>query len=112
MEGVTESALLSLLGRECLDRLQVEVVVKMEVVQVLSVDDEVQHVVALATDLQTRLDPIDFSRLEELRCLEGAEEAALVEGLRGAVVKFVQHIAFEKLLVRHADLRVSNREMW
>jgi hypothetical protein len=37
MEGVSETRLLALLGRQRLDRLQVQVVVEMEVVQVLRV---------------------------------------------------------------------------
>ena len=52
MEGVTESTFLSLLGGECLDRFQVEVVVQVKIVEVLSVDQEVQHVVPLSTNLQ------------------------------------------------------------
>lgn len=51
MEGVAEPGLLALLGGEGLDGLQVEVVVQVEVVEVLAVDEQVQHVVPLATDL-------------------------------------------------------------
>jgi len=50
MESVAEARLLSFLGRECLDRLQVEVVVEMQVVQVLAVDEQVEHVVTLSTN--------------------------------------------------------------
>ena len=52
MEGVTESTLFSLLGGEGLHRLQVKVVVQVKIVQVLSVDQEVQHVVPLSANLQ------------------------------------------------------------
>ena len=38
VEGVSKSGSLSLLGRERLDRLQVHVVIQMEVVQILSVN--------------------------------------------------------------------------
>ena len=51
MEGISESTLLSLFGGEGFDGLQVEVVVQMEVVEVLSVDEQVEHVVTLTTDL-------------------------------------------------------------
>ena len=51
VEGVAEARLLSLLGGEGLDGLQVEVVVQMQVVEVLAVDEEVQHVVALTAHL-------------------------------------------------------------
>ena len=45
-------AWLALLGGQRLHRLQVEVVVEVQVVDVLSVDEEVQHVVALPAHLQ------------------------------------------------------------
>ena len=67
-------ALLSLLGGECLDRLQVEVVVQMKIVQILAVNEKVQHVVALTTHLQPRFHPIQLCRLKEFCCLEGAEQ--------------------------------------
>jgi hypothetical protein len=69
MEGVSESGSLSLLGREGLDRLQVHVVIQVKVVQVLSVDQEVEHVVTLSTDLKTGFDPVEIGLLEELGVL-------------------------------------------
>ena len=51
MEGISEPTLLSLLGGESLDGLQVEVVVKMEIIKVLTVDEQVQHVITLSTHL-------------------------------------------------------------
>lgn len=62
------------LGGEGLDGLQVEVVVQVEVVEVLAVDQKVEHVVALAADLQPHLHPVQLGGLEELGGLEGAEE--------------------------------------
>ncbi len=59
---------------QCLDRLQVEVVVKMQVVEVLTVDKQIEHVVALTANLQTHLHPIQLGGLEELGGLEGAEQ--------------------------------------
>ena len=52
MEGIAKAGLLALLGGQRLDRLQVEVVVQMQVVEVLAVDEQIQHVVALSADLQ------------------------------------------------------------
>jgi len=52
VEGVAEARLLALLGGERLDGLEVEVVVEVEVVDVLAVDEQVEHVVALPADLQ------------------------------------------------------------
>lgn len=57
-----------------LDGLEVEVVVQMQVVEILAMDEEVQHVVTLATHLQPNLDPVQHSRLEELGRLEGPEQ--------------------------------------
>ncbi len=52
VEGIAEARLLPLLCRQRLDGLQVEVVVQMQVVQVLAVDQQVEHVVPLPADLQ------------------------------------------------------------
>lgn len=54
MEGIAETRLLALLGRQSLDWLQVEVVVQMQVIQVLAMDEQIQHVVPLSTNLQVR----------------------------------------------------------
>ena len=52
VEGGTEARLLALLGGERLDGLEVEVVVEVQVVQVLPMYQQIQHVVALAADLR------------------------------------------------------------
>jgi len=70
VESVSESRLLSFFRRESLDGFQVHVVIEMEVVQVLSVNEEVEHVVTLSADLKTSFDPINRSRLEELGRLD------------------------------------------
>lgn len=74
MEGISKPRFLSLLCGQGLDWLQVEVVVQMEVVQVLAVDQQVQHVVTLPTYLQTNLHPIQSCRLKELCGFKGTEE--------------------------------------
>lgn len=51
VESVPEAGLFSLLGRERLDRLEVEVVVQVEVAEALAVDEKVKHVVPLAAHL-------------------------------------------------------------
>lgn len=61
------------LGGQCLHRLQVEVVVKMQVVEILTVDKQIEHVVALSANLQPHLNPVQLGGLEELGGLEGAE---------------------------------------
>jgi hypothetical protein len=70
MERVSEAGLLALLGRKGLDRLQVEIVIQMKVVEILAVNQEVEHVVTLTADLQDGLDPVQIRDLEELERVE------------------------------------------
>ena len=74
MKGVSKSRLLSLLCRERLDWLEVEVVVEMEVVEVLAMDEQIEHVVALTTNLEANLNPVKLSRLEELCRFERSKQ--------------------------------------
>lgn len=60
MEGVPETGLLPLLRRERLHGLQVEVVVQVQVAEALPVDEEVEHIVALATHLETHFHPVQL----------------------------------------------------
>lgn len=46
----------------------------MQVVQVLAVYEQIEHVVALPTHLQTHFHPVQLGRLKELGGLERAEE--------------------------------------
>lgn len=46
----------------------------MKIVQVLSVDQQVQHVVTLAANLKSNLHPVQLSGLEELCSFERAEK--------------------------------------
>lgn len=59
---------------QCLDWLQVEVVIQMQVVEVLAVDKEIEHVVALSAHLQAHLHPVQLCRLEKLGGFEGTEQ--------------------------------------
>ena len=104
VEGVTEARLLALLGGERLDGLEVEVVVEVQVVDVLAMDEQVQHVVALPADLQAGLDPVELRALEELGALERLEEVLLLLDLGRLAVELVGHPALEQLLVRDAHL--------
>ncbi|KAK2193478.1 hypothetical protein NP493_12g04016 [Ridgeia piscesae] len=76
----------------------------MEVVEVLAVDEEVEHVVALATHLQTNLHPVQLGRLEELGRLERPEQVPLFLRLGWTVFECIQHKVLEELLVGHAHL--------
>ena len=70
VERVTESGFLSFLGGQSFDWLQVEIVVQMQVVQILPVDEEVEHVVPLPAHLQSRLHPVQGGGLEKFCRLE------------------------------------------
>lgn len=76
MEGVPEAGLLTLLGREGLDGLQVEVVVEVEVAQALAVNEEVEHVVPLPANLESHLHPVQL----RLRCVFDLIRDQLVHG--------------------------------
>lgn len=60
MERVAEAGFLPLLGRQRLHRLQVEVVVQVEVAQALPVNEEVEQVVALPAHLQSHFHPVQL----------------------------------------------------
>ena len=62
------------LGGERLNRFKVEVVIQVQIVEVLTVNEKVEHVVALAANLQPHLHPIQLGRLEEFGGFEGSEE--------------------------------------
>ena len=87
VEGVAEAGLLALLGGERLDGLEVEVVVEVEVVEVLAVDEKIEHVVALTANLQARFHPVKCRGLEKLGGLEGAEEVAFFLRLGSTMVQ-------------------------
>ena len=70
MESISETRFLTFFCGQGLDRFQVEVVVEMQVVQILAVDQQVEHVIALTTNLKSDLNPIQTCRLEKLGCLE------------------------------------------
>ena len=89
MESVSKSGLLSLFRGQGLDGLEVEVVIEMEVVEILSVNEEVEHVITLSADLKTGFHPVELGDLEKLRLLEGFEHILLVIRFRGTSVQFV-----------------------
>jgi hypothetical protein len=66
MKRISKSRLFTLLCRQSLDRLQIKVVIQMEVIQILAMDQQIQHIESLSTNLQSSLDPINFCTLEKL----------------------------------------------
>lgn len=78
MKCISKSRLLPLLSGQGFHRLQLEVIVQMEIVEILPVDQQIQHVVALPGDLEAALNPIYLCDLEEFGCLKGLQQASLV----------------------------------
>lgn len=75
----------------------------MEVIQILAVDEQVEHVVSLSADLETSFHPVELRCLEELRRLELAEERLFGHRLGGTMFELVEDETFEELLVRDAN---------
>ena len=71
----------------------------MQVVQILSMNQQVQHIVPLSANLDTGLDPVQFRVLEEFGALESFEQTPLLLSLGPLVMKTVQNPALEKLLI-------------
>lgn len=57
-----------------LNRFEVEVVVQMQVVEVLTMDKQIEHVVALSAHLQPHFHPVQLRGLKELGGLERAKQ--------------------------------------
>ncbi len=104
VECVTEARLFPFLGGECLDWFEVEVVVEVQIVEVLAVNEQVEHVVALAYYLQRGLDPVKLGHLEELGLGERLKEGAFALRLGGTMVQLVEHPDLKEFLVGDADL--------
>lgn len=70
----------------------------MQVVEVLTVDKQIKHVVALPANLQTHFHPVQLGRLKELGGLEGAEQ--IPESQQIGKVK-------KKLLMKKKNLQID-----
>lgn len=76
MESVSEPRLFSLLCGQCLNRFQIEIVVQVQVIQVLAMDQQIQHVVSLPAHLQTSFHPVQCCCLEKFCRFERPEQVA------------------------------------
>ena len=63
----------------------------MEVVEVLAMNEKVQHVVALAADLHSGLNPVQFRCLEEFGALKSLEKAPFLLRLWPFVMEAVEY---------------------
>lgn len=60
----------------------------MQVVEIFTMNQQIQHVVTLATHLQSSLDPIQCGRLKEFGCLKRSEQISV----RWKMVKINSHL--------------------
>lgn len=67
---ISEPRLFSFFSRQRFHRLQIEIVIQMKVVQIFTMNQKIQHVVALTAHLQSRFDPIQSCGLKEFRRFE------------------------------------------
>mmetsp|Transcript_44752 Transcript_44752/g.136556 ORF Transcript_44752/g.136556 Transcript_44752/m.136556 type:complete len:261 (+) Transcript_44752:1220-2002(+) len=104
MEGIPKSRLLPLLGRQRLGRLEVEIVIQMEIIELLPIDEQVEHVVPLTAHLQSGLDPIQFGALKEFGRFETLEQILLIALRLGLGVELIEYPRLEEFLIRDADL--------
>ena len=113
MKSVSESWFLSLFGCQCLDWFQVEIVIQMQIIQILSVDEKVQHVVTLSASLQASLNPVQSCRLEKFGCFEWTEQISLLLGFRRTMLECIENKIFQQFLVTDSHLEQScKKEFW
>lgn len=75
----------------------------MQVVELLTVDEQIEHVVPLTTNLQPDLHPIQLCALKEFGRLETFEEDLFVLFDIRARVKLIENPILQQLLVRDTD---------
>jgi hypothetical protein len=90
MESISKTRLLSFLGCQSFHRLEVEVIIKVQVVQILPVNQQVQHIIPLPADLQTHFNPIQFGALKKLCSCKRSKQMLLLLSLRGSMVQLIQ----------------------
>ena len=108
MEGITKPRLLPLLRSKCLGRLQIEVIIQILIIQLLAIDQQIQHIVPLPANLQPHLHLIQLGALKELGRLQALEQHLLILLHVRTRVQFIQHPILEQLLVGHPDLGGSS----
>lgn len=51
MVTISETRLFTLLGGQCFHRLQVEIVIQMQIIQILTMNQQIEHIITLTTNL-------------------------------------------------------------
>ena len=94
MKGISKSRLFTFFGCQRLDWLEIKVVVQVQVVEILAMDEEVEHVESLTGNLETCFNPINFCRLKKLCGFQLAKEVLLIQRFWRFTVKFIQNVVF------------------
>ena len=68
------------------DRLKVEVIVEMQVVHVLAVDEQVEHVVTLTANLQPRLYPVELRDMKEFGVAQCRKQILALQSFRWSLM--------------------------
>lgn len=71
----------------------------MQIVEVLTVNEKVKHVVALAANLQPDLHPVQLRRLKEFGSFERAKQIPLLLRFGRPMFEGIQHIILKQLLI-------------
>lgn len=107
---ISETRFFTFFCRQCFHRLQIEVIIQMQIVQIFAMNQQIQHIVALATHLQPGLHPIERCRLKEFRRLERTEQIAFLLWLRSSMLQGIQHVIFQQLLITDTNFnRMTGR---
>ena len=104
MESITKTRLFSFFRGQSFHGFEIEVVIKVEVSQVLSVNKQIQHVESLSADLKARFNPVNRGSLEKLGTLERSQKILFIVSFGLGLMQLVENICFQKLLVRDSDL--------
>ena len=76
----------------------------MQIIELLPVDEQIQHVVSLTANLQTNLDPIQLGALEEFGGLQTLEQILFILAGCWAGVELIEDPCLEHLLIRYPNL--------
>lgn len=99
MKSISKSWPFSFLCCESLHRLQVEVIVQMEVVQIFTVDQQHQHVEPLTAQIKSHFYPVHFSELEEFCTSKCSHQASLLLRLWLLFMQFIFDPRFQHFLI-------------
>ena len=81
----------------------------MQVIQIFSMNQQIQHVITLSTYLKAHFDPIQSSRLEKFGGFERSEQISFLLRLWRSVMQSVQNIIFQQFLIAHPDFNGLTR---